>query len=316
MFNNYLKKSLSVTGFVVLSFLVPTSANAFSQAFVFGDSLSDAGRFFIASGGIAPLPPYDRRFSNGIVWVEYLQQSLGLTPTLATNFAIAGATTGNANTVNPLLPGIEQQVNGLLFASPIVDSNALYIIFGGANDYLGNQPINVGNSVGNIEDHITDLYAAGARNFLIPNLPNLGQLPATLSSPNSGNLSFLTQTHNNLLASTLDSLSQNLSDIEITSLDIFSLFADARNRPSEYGFTNINQACLTTIQNGIPVQPIQVCPNPNEYLFWDSIHPTTRGHQLISELALQALGVPEPSSLWGLFSLGLIGAELSLSKKR
>jgi hypothetical protein len=35
--------------------------------------------------------------------VEYLQTSLGLTPTLQTNFAIAGATTGNANTVRSRL---------------------------------------------------------------------------------------------------------------------------------------------------------------------------------------------------------------------
>ena len=315
MFNNHLKKSLSVTSFVILSFCVPTAANAFSQAFVFGDSLSDAGRLFIASGGIIPQPPYDQRFSNGMVWVEYLQTSLGLTPTLQTNFAIAGATTGNANTVNPLLPGIEQQVGGFLLTNPVVDSDALYIVFGGGNDYLGNQSTDVGASVDNIGDYIIDLYNAGARNFLIPNLPDLGQLPATLSTPNSSNLSLITQSHNGLLALTLSGLSQNLPSIEITSLDIFSLFADARNRPSEYGFTNIDKACLSTIQDGIPVQPIEVCPNPNQYLFWDSIHPTTRSHQLIGQLALKALGVPEPSSTWGLLGLGLIAAGLSLIKK-
>ena len=64
------------------------------------------------------------------------------------------------------------------------------------------------------------------------------------------------------------------------------------------------------------MQPIQVCPNPNEYLFWDNIHPTTRSHQLIGQLALKALGIPEPSSTWGLLGLGLIAAGLSLIKKR
>jgi thermolabile hemolysin len=174
----------------------------------------------------------------------------------------------------------------------------------------------VSDSVDNIGDYIIDLYNAGARNFLIPNLPDLGQLPATLSTPNSSNLSLITQSHNGLLAFTLSSLSQNIPSIEITSLDIFSLFADARNRPIEYEFTNVDQACLSTIQDGIPVQPIQVCPNPNEYLFWDNIHPTTRSHQLIGQLALKALGIPEPSSTWGLLGLGLIAAGLSLIKKR
>ncbi|MGV2388734.1 MAG UNVERIFIED_CONTAM: hypothetical protein LVR29_11955 [Microcystis novacekii LVE1205-3] len=56
--------------------------------------------------------------------------------------------------------------------NPVVDSDALYIVFGGANDYLGNQPINVSDSVDNIGDYIIDLTNAGARNFLIPNLPD------------------------------------------------------------------------------------------------------------------------------------------------
>jgi phospholipase/lecithinase/hemolysin len=37
------------------------------------------------------------------------------------------------------------------------------------------------------------------------------------------------------------------------------------------------------------------CPNPNQYLFWDSVHPTAAADQIIGNLFYAA--VPEPSSI-------------------
>jgi phospholipase/lecithinase/hemolysin len=77
------------------------SASAYTALFAFGDSLSDAGNAFIASGGVTPPLPYvGGHFSNGPTWVEDLSVGLGLgtlTPSLAggTDFAIGGATTAD-----------------------------------------------------------------------------------------------------------------------------------------------------------------------------------------------------------------------------
>lgn len=309
--------SLTVTGIVLSSSLAPANAALFSQAFVFGDSISDAGLTFSLTGGMAPpSPPYAGRLSNGPVWVEYLQNSLGLTSSLATNFAVAGATTGTQNTTSPLLPGIAQQVGGFLAGNPSADSNALYILYGGANDYLGGGQTNPNIAIDNLGNYITALYGAGARNFLVPNLPDLGKLPGTLPpNPNSLGLGQLSIAHNTLLANRLGTLSTTLPGSKITSLDFFSLFTDAITRPSEYGFTNVTQGCLLTSEPGVPVLPVQVCSNPNEYLFWDVIHPTTRTHQILGEFAASALGVPEPSTVLGLLAVGLIGAGARLTKK-
>jgi phospholipase/lecithinase/hemolysin len=55
------------------------SASAYTALFAFGDSLSDAGNAFIASGGLIPQPPYvGGHFSNGPTWVEDLSVGLGL----------------------------------------------------------------------------------------------------------------------------------------------------------------------------------------------------------------------------------------------
>src|SRR5262245_14581793 len=83
--------------------LLPSSAqarNPLTEVVVFGDSLSDTGNLFLASGGTVATPPYfNGRFSNGPVWVEVLADKLGLdapTPSVlgGTNFAFGGAETG------------------------------------------------------------------------------------------------------------------------------------------------------------------------------------------------------------------------------
>ena len=56
-----------------------------------------------------------------------------------------------------------------------------------------------------------------------------------------------------------------------------------------------------------------MCSNPNEFVFWDRIHPTGAVHQLVAQNALETLEqkerVPEPSNTWSL----LLFASLALS---
>ncbi|HEY9301471.1 MAG TPA: SGNH/GDSL hydrolase family protein, partial [Phormidium sp.] len=65
-----------------------------TELYVFGDSLSDAGTVFRATGGMyPPNPPYFQgRYSNGRVWVEYLALCLHLDFNQTKNFAYGGAT--------------------------------------------------------------------------------------------------------------------------------------------------------------------------------------------------------------------------------
>src|SRR5271166_2660917 len=101
-----MKTRLVLIGAALLAlFAAPVSAAPFSAIYAFGDSLSDAGNAYIASGRKAPpAPPYALVngfgvFSNGPVWVQNLASELGLgalLPSLAggTDFAVGGAQTG------------------------------------------------------------------------------------------------------------------------------------------------------------------------------------------------------------------------------
>lgn len=328
-----MKKQIATAGFVLLSFLLPikTLAASFTQMYVFGDSISDSGNFFNASlqaigVGYPPPPYFNGRFSNGLNWIDYLAQDLNLDPTLYTelspgitptqgiNFAFGGSTTGQANTINPLLPGLQQQI-GLfanLFASnQSADPNALFILWAGANNYLPTQSTTFTpfttpeTTIGNLSFALSTLAGKGAKNFLVVNLPDLGKLPVTRTTQDSSRLNTLTSQHNNSLSTTLNTLSSTLgSDLNIKLLDVNSLITDGISNPARYGFTNVTDACINNpscVGGGQTVQ--------NQYLFWDSIHPTTASHKRIAELAfseLQAKSVPEPISVVGTVVFGAL----------
>lgn len=305
-------------------------------------NVTNFARWFDSSIPVIPSSPpyYEGRFSNGPIWVDYLAEDLGLTLTPSTdlsvflpnlpipspiaitptgdigvsfffkgktanqsvNFAFGGAQTGFTGTgeLGDRIPGVLTQVAGFTndLGNQLADPNALYIVWAGANDYQTVEPENPQESVGNLATAITSLFDVGARNFLVPNLPDLGRTPQALSlgTEASTNLTNLTNTHNTTLATTLTTLDQTLADINLAALDVYTMFNQMLSAPAQFGVTNITQPCLD------PVTLIS-CPNPNEYLFWDGIHPTTVTHERLAELAFTALTpTPEPEAVQPLVS--------------
>ena len=337
-----MKRQLLTAGLAVLSWLAPTQAIAasFNSLYIFGDSLSDTGNVFLTSQqALPPAPPYEPgRFTNGPIWIDRLSQHLelrptpvadvllaGATPIQGVNFAYGGATTGTTNVLNPLLPlpalfGFEQQIAtfaSLLPASQ-ADPKALYILWIGALDYLPSlsdlsfvpetSPI---VPTDRTSAAITSLYAKGARQFMVVNLPAVGQTPFILNNPVAPQLSSLSgfidglaSAHNARLETSLNNLNRTLPELEVTYLDVADLLD--RAMAGEFGFTVFDQPCFNQFAQ-------TVCSNQDDYLFWDFNHPSTRAHQQIGELAIAALpspppaNIPEPASVLGLLSLGVLG---------
>lgn len=72
-----------------------------------------------------------------------------------------------------------------------------------------------------------------------------------------------------------------------------------------YGFTNVTDPCFDQATSS-------VCANPNSYLFWDGVHPTAHGAEIIGDAFAQQV-VPEPTTLT-LVGLGV--ATLSAMRRR
>lgn len=242
-----------------------------NQLFIFGDSLSDVGNVFRATGGQAPAPPYFQgRHSNGRVWVEELAAKLNLPDDRVKNFAWGGATTGT-NGLNRV-PGVLAQVETFVQSTPYIDSQALFVVWAGANDYLFSTE-NPTASIENLNRSLQSLLQIGAKRLLVANLPDLGKLPATRTTEASAQLTKFALTYNQALTKTLNRL--QTPDVTIAELDVFNIYQTAVNNPQQFGFTNVTTACLNAAAN---------C---DRFLFWDGIHPTTAAHKVLGDLAFR-----------------------------
>ena len=279
---------------VALTLLAMTSfagASAYSNLFVYGDSLSDLGNIYTASGHKTPQSPpyYMGRFSNGPLAVEYLAKTLN---TPLTSFAWGGATTGKGNsgdggsqtTVGTLgLPGMVPQVAGSLSAVAPFAKTSLFVVWGGPDDYLTGGSVSQG--VSDMLFMVGQLQNVGATHILVPGMPDLGLTPF-----------FLAQGRTQAAKATAFSLAFDLAlqsslPKGVTYFDTFDFMHMIVSHPGAFGFTDVTDPCLVALTPCSPKLQVQ-----NQYLFWDDLHPTTAADQLLAEQFTKAV-TPEPSTL-------------------
>ncbi len=284
-----MRKSLLIPMTLALLGLASMAAQAatpsYSNLYVFGDSYCDVGNLFAATGGALPAAPYyNGRFSNGPIWLDHVAGYLGLPLTASllggTDYAFGGAWVTAPESVTGV-PSVPQQVE--LYLSQHggkADPKALYILEGGGNDILNTttgSPDALGYqiAVGIAESEVL-LRQAGARHFLIPNLFNVGLLPAA-----AGNVAFAAaaSTATDKWEDQLLMFEEFQQDVDILRIDVFSLLNAVETDPAHFGFTDVTDPCLTTA----------VCSDPDHTFFWDIHHPSEFGHAFFAVTLENAL---------------------------
>jgi phospholipase/lecithinase/hemolysin len=327
MLNSHLSRHLSrvLTVFAIIAF---TATAAFAQTrnytriVVFGDSLSDTGNvahLTEAKYGVrvpGTIVDYtDGRFTDGYdtvpaaqnyfgVWVEQLAASMPSHPEVknsldgGTNYAYGFAFTGTGTSTLQLGGGqltvevenMGRQVTDYLATHPKINNSTLFVIWGGANDLLhATSPIDIINAAVQETLDIQRLIAAGATQFLVLNQSPLGVTPRLNGSPaTSIPANAAAALFNSWLATGLSVLHDFYPDrhVRIFPVNVFSLFTHIAANPSGFSLANITDSAQGNF-----------AANPDNYLFWDDLHPTTRGHNLVSGAALKALAPPQCDSL-------------------
>lgn len=314
--------------------LTPTFAAAeHSEMYVFGDSLSDPGNVFVATGEVSVRPyvasgipdaPYPigrgKTFSNGATWAQiyahamHLQGAAGpaLRTTRFTNYAFGGARATDSPD-NPFDMG--EQVNQFLVdQAGTADADALYTVWFGGNDIrdalvaylvayettlIGGGTMEQAQAAGqaaaeaaifaSISAYMGNLYTlalSGATDFLILNAPNAGVAPAiTALGPDATSLAWLLSIgFNSALDTALDNFEATLPWVQVDRLDAFNFITAIVFNPDAYGLSNTTEPCITP-----EVMKGAICDDPGEYLFWDGLHPTRVGHELVAEYVMDAM---------------------------
>jgi phospholipase/lecithinase/hemolysin len=272
---------------------------------------------------LIPSAPYAKgghHFSNGATWIEQFAQGRGLAAYVgpafqsnsrkARNYAVGGArATDYPDRVN-LPQQVETFLDDVNHAAPV---DALYAIEIGNNDIrdalvhfftvfqtvlqsTGNVDqataeataaanIVLTNALNGIAGNIQALYNSGARKFLVWNAARIDLVPAVRAlGPEAmyvaGNL---TDGFNEGLANNVLAPLSGLYGIQIAQLDISSKMATIIGSPSDFGLTNVTSPCVT------PNIPPFTCKQPDNYFFWDGIHPTKAIHTIIDQEAADVL---------------------------
>ena len=289
------------------------------QLVVFGDSLSDPGNAFAILKKVAVPPfsslipdaPYARgglHFSNGATWVEQLSvvdtalPSSGpalAQPKLFANYSVGGA---RARLNGPF--DLTAQINRFLIDfGGLGSAAALYVVWIGGDDVrdavqaLATDPTGITSAaieqqaVLTIKNGLLTLYGAGARRFLVLNIPDLGLTPeARLLGPQvQAAATYLASQFNAGLQQVLLGAQAGLPDLQLVTLDIFALLHEVTGAPAAFGLTDVTNPCIVVNSSARPY-----CPNAGAFLFWDGAHPTVAGHRIVAQHAAAAMGLAWP----------------------
>jgi phospholipase/lecithinase/hemolysin len=287
-------------------------AQDYTSIVVFGDSLSDTGNLAYltdAQYGVR-IPGPAVNYADGLLtdgddtvpaaqkyfglWIQQYAALLPAKPIIknsldgGTDYAYASATTGSGTTLVTLAPDVSvninnmgQQITDYLATSPVISDRTLFVVWGGANDILNATSAgDVIQAALNQTNNIQRLIRAGATQFIIPNQPPLGLVPELNGNPPASIAATAASVlYNELLSAGLAILKDTNPGkrLRFAQLDVFTLFKKVVASPAKYSLVNVTSSC----QGDKSV-------DPDTYLFWDDLHPTTKGHNI---LALATAGI-------------------------
>jgi outer membrane lipase/esterase len=284
-----LQLSLALIGSVILAGCGGNkSGDTYSQIVVFGASLSDNGNATTIVPGLFPgAPYYPGRASNGLLWIDVVAADLGnsVKPFVngGTNFAVGGARTCEISGTSPNPFDMCYQTN--LYLTSVLnraDASALYVIdaatvgnniFAVINNGLSHSEITT-TAPTDIAKIMDKLYKAGARKFLVTNVPDVGATPRGQGLPSPATTTALSNGFNATLNNELANFRASHSGADIRLADFKSAVAITT------GFTNTTDPCVVNLV---------ACAKPDTYTYWDNLHPTAATGRNMAKAALTVL---------------------------
>ncbi len=228
---------------------------------------------------ILPGKPYWKdRFSNGLVWNEYLAQMWSIQKDdsdVYINKAFGGSWAATYdyeltvwNLIRHPIGSIKSLIVGKLVPPSLgfvvqahimersrLDVDAVYFINYGANDYLNvlffedkyNPEVMsryIDNVLDGIDSSVVRLLKSGARRFVVLGVPHVGNMPKHVKTTDKEVLNAAVDQHNLRLSERIEAWKLLYPQVDFLYVDTDRYLKATLSNPGKYGFTHLTDSCI------------------------------------------------------------------------
>ena len=302
-------RSLMAVAIAMAALPAMAQQSPYAKTVFIGDSLTDAGYF-------RPLLPAEVRpvtgqstTNPGWTYAQFVADYYGTNASAhgngqnGDNYAIGGARVGvdSSLTLAPGTPAVpvyslkSQTAQYLAANGGKADANALYTVFGGANDLFAIQagaPLvsTLTNAVTDQVGIVATLKGAGAQYVVVPTIPDVGLTPGARAggAARMAAGTALAKAYNDALFAGLKA-----AGLQVIPVDTFHVLQEIVANPGQYGFVNVTSPACTTASS-LTCSPLAyVTPSAaTTYVFADGVHPSSATHEMLGQYTLSILEAP------------------------
>lgn len=225
---------------------------------------------------------------------------------------------------------LQREIDGYLTSNRSTNKdNVLYFFWMGANDYMDEKEKPVDALVTEVVDEIIlqvrVLIEQGAKNFVLIDLPNLAKGPFVKNTDQNfkERMAALSLLNHQKMQESVELLKRTYPTFNFLYIDAYSIFNDMLVNMSHYNeryhkhITNMTDACWagsynltnreidpelqTTIQSSTALSTAyavgtkytimdKACGDPDNFFFWDAVHPTAATHDIFTSLVIEQIG--------------------------
>ncbi|XP_042387171.1 GDSL esterase/lipase EXL3-like [Zingiber officinale] len=181
-------------------------------------------------------------------------------------------------------------------------SKALFIICAGTDDLANTYfttpfrrnydvPSYINLLISSASEFIRQVVGIGATKIGFVGLPPIGCVPSqrTLGGGKErrceATRNQAAQLFNSRIQTVIKGLSAEFTQVKIVYIGIYDILLDLVQRPGYYGFKESTKGCCGSGEIEVTLlcnsKTVTTCSDVNEYVFWDSYHPTEKAYKIV-----------------------------------